>query len=725
MRKPIIPILLVLLFSYPILQAQSGDSTTIGVVLMGGGALGLAHVGVLDFMEENEIPVDRIGGTSMGGIIAGLYAMGYSSDALINFTKQQDWDFLLSNRSPWKHIPLDVIKTRYRYILSLQKGNDGKLGFDNALINGINIYQKMEELAFPIEVHQNYEELPLPFFCIGVDLISGEEVVLDKGYMPDALLSTMAIPGVFNPVKHEEKLLVDGGVLNNFPVKEMRDRGADIVVGVRLVTVDSTQKTYNGPIDVLSRTYDIITQQARSDFEGDCDICIDVPLQGYSMADFNEGEALILRGRQAAEAVKEELLQLKKIKPYEPVPERKLPEWSEKDSINVWEIHVMGNKNISKAQIRSILKIEPGSRIAFSEFQDGINRLHASNHFNQLFYNFLFDEQGTIIILNVEERSSFSLNAGIRYDSDFGMGLLINPEVKNWGGFGNLLEMEMRINRNPYIKIDYLGNTSKVVSPLFALSVSSDRYFEFSSDDDFDETQYNQLQARVGLQFYPHIKTAFGFGLEWQYYGFTDKIQRTVLDNLRSHLFNYYLQWENNALNSAYYPSRGRKIRAHYKLLTDDFANFGENAGISWLSADFEQYFPLSNKLVLGFSAQAGYSSRPSDRQYLFYRGGMDRHMRLNSVIQAGQQLMQHNGLNVLAAQSTLRLNPFKDQYYWVGYSLSSLSPEIEDIFEQTWGQGVIIGAGLNSIFGPLEIWLSSSTSKIDLELFVKAGFRF
>ncbi|MEL6942819.1 MAG: patatin-like phospholipase family protein, partial [Bacteroidota bacterium] len=210
------------------------DTEKVGLVLAGGGALGIAHVGVLEYLEELGINADLIGGTSMGGIVSGFYAMGYDINQLKAIALEQDWDYLLSNEFERKKAPLRLKNERDRYMLTLRR-EDSAIYLSDALVDGINIYQVFKKLCAPVRDIDNFSELPIPFYCVAVDLKSGEPIILDRGSLADALLATMAIPGFFQPVIIDDYLLVDGGVLNNFPVKEMRQKGADKVIGVKLI----------------------------------------------------------------------------------------------------------------------------------------------------------------------------------------------------------------------------------------------------------------------------------------------------------------------------------------------------------------------------------------------------------------------------------------------------------------------------------------------------------
>jgi NTE family protein len=186
----------------PLLPAQEDKPVETGLVLSGGGALGLAHIGVLQYLEEINFPIDRIGGTSMGGIVGGLYSLGYSADELADIVVLQDWDLLLSNYYDRQMASLEAREKQDRFLISLKREKD-KISLGSALINGINIYLLLKELTYPFSPDQNFEDFPIPFYCISVDLANRKPIILDQGELAEALLATMAIPGVFAPVERE------------------------------------------------------------------------------------------------------------------------------------------------------------------------------------------------------------------------------------------------------------------------------------------------------------------------------------------------------------------------------------------------------------------------------------------------------------------------------------------------------------------------------------------
>ncbi len=705
-------------------EQDRGAEQETGLVLAGGGALGLAHVGVLEYLEELNISIDRIGGTSMGGIISGLYALGYDAAALKEIALSTDWDYLLSNEFDRTKAPLLTKNYPERYLLSLARSKN-QIGFTSAFIDGINIYQFLQWLTFPNTVDKNFEELPIPFYCIAVDLKKGKEVIQDNGHLPDALLSTMTIPAVFNPVEQDSFLLVDGGVLNNFPVKEIRRRGADLVIGVRLITANEEQY-FGGPFEVLGRTFDIVTEEARKQYEGDCDICIDVPLQGYSVADFNKADSLVAIGKRAAQKYRSELMALSKRRKSEARPKPIQQTALRQMELTLEQVSIQGNEYVPERYIRNTLKLKEGKAYQFSEIQEGIERLQAVQQFKGIRYNFLQEgKEGTTMQVEVTEKEQATFNLGANYNSDFGLSLLLHPQLRNWGGFGNTINMELRISRNPFLRLHYIGNSNGLFSPFGSLQLLGEDYFDYTTDTDFSDEQNNLVEAKAGIQWNPAISFAMGAGVEWQWYGFTEKAQQLIFDDLSDHLLNYLIYVQADYLDKRHFPGKGFEIDIIGKRITDDFSNYEGGAPQNWLFANYSHYFPFSSDLTFSIGGQLGYGSGQVDRQYLFYQGGLFNHLRQNAVIQAGMPFMRNSGRNVIAFQGGLRWDLTDFHHFSFGYTQSRLSQEMKNIFDGSFEQGIFLAYGYGSIFGPLELQAGTPIDSFDFQFYLSAGFRF
>ena len=235
MRKIHFIFIIVLLLSIPVrICAQERDSIQtpkIGLVLSGGGAKGLAHIGVLKVLEEAGIRPDYITGTSMGSIIGGLYALGYSADDLSEMNVNADWEKLLSDRISLNKIVMEEKYESKRYLFKFPIRNY-QFKLPSGLIEGQQLESFFGDMVWPLPEQKSFDDFPIPFHCMAVDMISGETIEFDSGNFAETIRASMSIPSIFAPKDIDTLLLVDGGVTKNFPVEEVRKMGADYVIGV-------------------------------------------------------------------------------------------------------------------------------------------------------------------------------------------------------------------------------------------------------------------------------------------------------------------------------------------------------------------------------------------------------------------------------------------------------------------------------------------------------------
>lgn len=303
-------VLLLLLSGLPRLYAAGddleGDRPRIGLALGGGSALGFSHIGVLLWLEEHRIPVDYVSGTSMGGLIGGCYAMGMTPQEISDLVMGIDWRTLFNPNLPYKNLDFRRKADRRQYPVSAEVGLDL---FGVKLPTGIFSHQVdllLSRLTLPYSTVGRFDELPLPFSCIGTDIDRAETVVMEDGSLVEALRATMAVPGVFTPVLREGRLLVDGGLLKNVPADVIREKGLDQVIAVELIPNNPQDQTGFG---VAMRTINTVVIAGSRRTREFADVLISPEVHDLSLMDWGRAEELIARGYQAAEHKKADLLQ--------------------------------------------------------------------------------------------------------------------------------------------------------------------------------------------------------------------------------------------------------------------------------------------------------------------------------------------------------------------------------------------------------------------------------
>lgn len=267
----------------------------VAVVLSGGGAKGLAHIGVLQALEKAGIYPDIVTGTSMGGVVGGLYALGYSADEIEGLTSNLNWGELLGNQMPFEDVAFEEKKFYGRYIVELPIiGLSPQL--PKGLIEGQNLNSFLSDVTRSAHGINDFDELPIPFRCVATDIATGTRVILKDGSLAEALRATMAIPSIFTPVEIDNTLLVDGGLVRNFPVQEAIDMGADIVIGVFVSEDLDAKEDLNTLFDILMQAASVMGAYDTREQRKLVNFYIEPDIKGFSTGDFNSARAIIKKG---------------------------------------------------------------------------------------------------------------------------------------------------------------------------------------------------------------------------------------------------------------------------------------------------------------------------------------------------------------------------------------------------------------------------------------------
>ncbi|MBN1540854.1 patatin-like phospholipase family protein [candidate division KSB1 bacterium] len=380
----------ILLLFLPLLIGESSlaepNRPTVGLVLSGGGAKGFAHVGVLKTLDSLKIPIDYIAGTSMGGIVGGLYAVGYSAIELEKIARATDWEEVFSDMPTRRIMPFLQKRDVGRY--QLEFGLKGlRPQPPSGLIFGQKIALLFNSLTFPFERTNHFDDLPIPFRCIAVDLVTGNEVVLDRGSLALAMRATMSIPTVFSPVEWGDSLLVDGGLVNNLPVDVVKAMGAELVIAVDVASDLKPRDQLTSGLAVLEQSLAIYDRVRWSNNRNSVDLYIRPDISEFSVADFQETKVirLIQQGEKAAREKIAELIALqRRHNLYRAESENRSIAYS--PDTRVHSISVYGNTTFPTDVILQNLNIAPGDTFSTGRLREGLAVLKAGGKFSQVQY---------------------------------------------------------------------------------------------------------------------------------------------------------------------------------------------------------------------------------------------------------------------------------------------------------------------------------------------------
>ncbi len=534
-------------------QAQGNEKPRpkVAVVLSGGGAKGMAHIGALRVIERAGIPVDIVTGTSMGSIIGGLYSIGYDSWRLDSLVRNQDWMFLLSDKEERSKMSLADREKNNTYILSKTINLKKKLN-QSGFIVGKNLDKLFFRLTAGYHDSLDFNSLPIPFACVATNIVDNTEYDFHGGNLALAMRSSMAIPGVFTPVRLGDKILVDGGLRNNFPVDIAREMGADYVIGVSVQGPPNTAEDLVNGASVLGQIIDINCKNKYDDNLAHTDVPVRVDVKGYSAASFtpNAIDSLIERGEKAAMKHWDELLALK----------AKL------------------GLDADYCAPRMSLYCGPDTAMADVKKDD------------------------------IKKGGNIALSFGARFDMEEMAALQMNTKL-NIPSKNDKFEAEatLRLGRRIMARGDFsyrfFKDNKTSLSYVFR---HNDDFCVYHEGDKVYNITYNQHTIDLTLLDFNLRNFNLKFGPGFDFYTFEDvlfdgrKVPIPVISSEHSeHYVSYNASVEFNSEDEWYFPTRGAKFSAGYSYITDNFAEYKDHKGLSIINAMWRMSLPFTRRFSM------------------------------------------------------------------------------------------------------------------------------
>ncbi len=427
------------------------DRPKVGLILAGGGAKGFAHIGVLKVLEQENIPIDYIVGTSMGSIIGAFYAVGFSPDSIEAISRRQDWQFMLSDNIKREYLSFFDKSEIDRYVVSFPLFEEEKLFFvPGGIVQGQNSIAMFTRLMRDYHNTTRFDSLPIPFACVDSDLETGDEYILDHGYLPEAVSASMAIPTIFAPLHIDGKILVDGGITNNFPVDVARSMGADILIGVDLDTGLLKGAELESIGGVISQLISFMGYDKRNENRKLLDILIKPDLSGYGTSSFYSEavDSLVQRGYAAADSMRLRFAQVRKRLNYPDTRNSAKKRPTRQQSYFIKDIKIEGVEQSGHDYILTKFHYKTPNRLTIDEIEDGVNRVFGTRNFAKVYYRLVGDEE-TTLILYVKDKSISNLNAGFNYNTNDKASILLNATLSNRKADGARWSIDAVLSANP------------------------------------------------------------------------------------------------------------------------------------------------------------------------------------------------------------------------------------------------------------------------------------
>lgn len=770
MKKTAYLIIFLFLLSLPQIIFSQEKKPKVVLVLSGGGAKGIAHIPLLQKLDSLHIVPDLIVGNSMGSIIGGLYAMGYSGDSIEKLTKNIIWDKLLGGGQSLKSVSVEEKREFQRYLVGIGV-KDKKLNSVGSLLNDQNLRELLSELTYPVYNIKDFDSLPIPFRAMATDLAEGKEVILSKGSLAYAMRASMSLPAIFKPMSYEKTVLVDGGVMNNFPTDVAKQMGADIIIG-------SDVGGGLEPIDKLNNLVTILTQTSMfpSNIKNPenrklCTILVDhLPNLRFSTADFADSEEIYKDGKIATAENLPALIALsEQLKGYKQRA-HKLPNIPTDFILDTIVYKKISPENL--ALVLGRINLKTHTKYTTKDLIAGINRAMGTNLFDEITHSFFIkdgDKLGVTII--GFERAKNQLNTSVHYDTYRGVGIIFNYTARNVLARASRLLVTVDIAEQPKARINFQKNFGKNrdwwwASELYGAFLRQEIYINGKASDNilYNSFEFNNEMNR-NLN---SLKSYFGYGLNYHYTNLKPKYDRDYNPNsinIRDYSLNSIeinLHYSYNDMDKVFFAENGTIIKANVSrsLLSDVYTSFndpdqtsvsGATNGYTKFGFSFQKRALLKKKItgIIGFDSYFTFQDKLKDNQISFSDFGYASKYFLGGIIPSSGSNrfslpgLHEDELNVtqyLGLRLASQINLIGKIYLTPHFNIATVGFEtfddyIKDAFNPKgkWDSNVepslVISGGAaisyQSILGPIHFDTSWINNIDKVRLFFSVGLSF
>jgi NTE family protein len=722
------------------LQAQDSiidyKRPKIGLVLSGGGAKGLAHIGVLKVIDEVGIKIDYIGGTSMGAIVGGLYAAGYTGIQLDSIFKAADYNAIIQDFTPRNSKNFNEREYNDRYAISLPF-HKFKVSLPVSLSKGLYNYNSITRLTHKYRHERDFKKLPIPFICIATDIETGEEVILDHGFLSQAIIASGALPTLYSPVIIDGKYLIDGGVLNNFPIEQVINMGADIIIGVDVQDELKDRDQLAEATKLLVQISNLQMIKKMEDKRVLTDVYIKPAINQFSMVSFDRTSEIIKTGEEAAFA---EFEKLKKLSSNYKKPLTVLPKY-ESDSLYIKSIVVNGLENYTRTYVISKLRFKPGTKITYANLVRGIDYLNTTQNFSSLSYTLDKEEDGDRLNLFLTENTNKTyLKFGLHYDGLFKSAALVNLTQKNLLFKNDVFSGDLALGDNFRYFFDYNVNIGYNLS--FGLN---SKLYQFNKNVNTNFTEWDVLREagtnsinvdyrnivnQIYFQTLFMQKFSAGFGLELMHLKIdSETLQNStdIFDNGDFMSLFGYLRFD--SFDNKFFPRKGWSFNGDaqsflYASKIDDLL-FNHNI----FKADGAYVHSFFPKTAFTIKAEGGFTVGERGIPILNFLLGGYGYKPFNYFRHFyGYDFVSLTGDSYLMAALNFDIEIFKKNHLNFTANYSNIGNNIftnDGWFKKPEFSGYAIGYGIESIFGPIEVKQSWSPETNGSFTWISVGFWF
>lgn len=673
----------------------------IGLSLAGGGAKGFAHIGVLKVLDSLGVKVDYISGTSMGAIVGGLYASGYTGKEIEKIVLDTDFYSIIANEKTRQDASF-FNKSVDKYILTIPV-KDGKI---NVLPKAISTGQKniylLKELFKNVSTITDFSKLPIPFMCIGTNLESGKMKIFESGDLVSSIMASSAFPSLMDPVKIGDSLYIDGAMTINYPSKPLRDKGIDIVIGVDLSQGLASRENLQSAISILNQVIDFSIQKETINQLQYTDINIKPDLGTNGATSYDAKKVILDSGYVEAQ---------KYIEPLNLLPKKdqvllRAPMSSIYSNVYKIDSLIVENNHIfRKNYVQGKMNLKIPSLQTYGGINRMIDKLYATNNYRLINYDLIQDEDKNYLKLDVtEDDTRFFLKFGLHYDEIFKTGLLLNATAKRLLFQNSTVSLDLVVGDQTRYYFNYFIDNGYI--PGFGVYASG-MSLDLKDIDSNIYDKWNWFRNEVYLQSIWRDKYAIGGGISHDY--FESKLVGNPKYGLSENYINAYVFIKSDTQDDRSFPTRGIYLSAEGKVI--DILNKLSDGKILQAKINTQLNFPISDWLTYRLGLVGGFTiGEDLSPYYQYHLGGLFQQNLGNFVSFPGYELGQRTAQNILVNSNTFQFKFWKNWYADANISIANLFDDIkvDDILHIT-DSSAGVTAGYKSPFGQIKINYSHS----------------
>ena len=709
----------------------------VAVVLSGGGAKGMAHIGVLKVLEKAGIPVDIVTGTSMGSIIGGLYAIGYNANALDSMVRVQDWGYVITDKEDLRNQSLGDRRKQNTYFyttgLTIGKRDLQAGGF----IKGKNLAELFQQLCTGYTDSLDFtHDLRIPFACVATNVIDNSEVDFHSGRLPQAMRASMAIPAAFSPVRIGDKVLVDGGLKNNYPADIAREMGAEVIIGVTVQGAPKVAEDMSGTMSILSQIIDVNCKNKYDENLAITDLHLQVDTKGYGSASFSPAaiDTLIRRGEELAMRHWNDIIALKQRigidDSFSPVILQPL-----RPKVMTEKQHVVGYtfENMTPQAERFLRQKFNLNKVDSidAKLEQAITTSMRIDLFYQTAECRLMPEGDDVrVILSAGNRKSVQLHAGVRYDTEEYAAVQVGLDIPMKTAIPVSTDITLRLGKRMMARGELTVHPRSITRPTLTYAFRRNDVDIYSKGERDYNIRYNQFQAEIIPINHDLRHFNIQYGLRWDYMHYRNKLGtetaiQVVLKN--EHFYSYHARVNYNSEDNWYFPTRGARFSAEYSYLTDNFAKLDDKPGMSEVKANWRMSFTLGDRFTLQpmFYGRLLFGTIVPPSFGNTIGGDWFGHYVEQQMPFAGIGNMEYVDHHFVAAQLQAQQRISDNNYVLFRVAGAQQASKVKELLDNRTLIGVQASYYYNTMFGPVGASIGYSNRTKKPYLFLNIGYEF